>query len=687
MSRKDYRYESTTFSGGINQEADEALPEECEDALNVWRPGSRLEGRPGYRGVGSVQGGTDGADIKAVKEVNGVFTTCDAAGVLDVEDLVKDRDRLYVGHTVANDGVIITVTTANAANTIVKSEYWNGAEWMLLAVEMNFMDGGAYFLGVVEPVYMTYARPQDWIASAVNGVTRYWIRFCIQGNSIVGAGGNCTIDASPGSITIPANVRGLAVTQYPGTKRYHAVVLTSGMILFAAGEAITGRNVATADMFPYIRGRGLNNNEPACTAVVPQFDESFTAYDYKVVKWRARPVTGDSAATAIATVEGRDFAVGQAAPYDARFVAMLGEFPPCKYITFFAGRLWVAGLLNEPYTIRWSAAAPFHRVWTALAFEYLMEADNSPITGMAPLGEHMIVFKQDSIWAMIPVGANPATGVESYTPKQVVTGIGCVSNASIKQVRGELVFLSEQGIYAFNGTPAIRKVTERGPGGPDRLRITMASISKPKRSSAAAAHWKSQGCYLLSFSTRGGANDTTVVWEYGRDRWWVWDNIEAQHWLEDEGVGDDECLYFGDSAGRIYRFGVGRTDHGAAITGHIKTHRFGYYGQEQRGLRAVRLVTTNDTRSLAVEVSGDEHVFGTAVPATIDISEHDWDDFCFPDPPDDTSNNWVERKRRLVRSDVEANGEWHQVKITHDTKYQPFCLSRVALGFNTYGVR
>lgn len=659
--------------------------EECEDALNVWRPGSRLESRPGYVGVSRANpsGVALQTNFTALKEDNSGASpayTADAAGVLNLDGLVKNRDRWYLGFTAVFNHAQIEVTTLNTANTIAKAEYYNGSEWKYLHYVQN--DDGYHLASGPSVVRFIFADPQDWASVEVNSTDRYWIRFNVLcndiANAVVGVASIVTVRGQP------TNVRGMFAPQYATSKRYHIPTASGGWYRVTSSESIDG---ATRDGVFYQDERGSSEDSaPASIAVVPQFDECFVAYDHKVVSFRNILDSGDSSDTAVATVEDRDFAVGVAAPYDKRFVAMLGEFPTCNFIKFFAGRIWAAGLVGEPYTIRWSAAAPYHKVWTSLAFEYLMEDDNSPITGMEPLGEHMAVFKQDSIWLMLSVGENPATGVQSYVPKKVVSGVGCVAPSSIKQINGELIFLAESGVYAFNGTPAIRKITEKGVNGPDRLRDTIASIAKPKRPFAAAAHWKNEECYLLSFSTTGGANDTTIVWEYDKDRWWVWDNIEAQYWLEDEGVGNDEKLYFGDSSGRIYEFGVGHTDHGAAISSHVKTHRFGYFGEVASNMRSVRLVTANDVRSLSVEVFGDELSYGTATVTPTDISEKDWADFNYASGAA-TDDNWVEAKRRRARADTEARGEWHQVKVSHSTKYQPLRLSRVSVGRKPLGVR
>jgi hypothetical protein len=630
-----------------------------------------------------------------------------AAGILTLSNLVANQDRVYIGYDTAFDGFAVLVTAANGNPTLVKPEYYNGTAWKYLTVTQQPV---GYFMSTAASTAFMFAQPDDWATILIDSQRAFWIRFKIMGNTAaqVAAGpppttvsdidAACTIDLDNAGTGIlsTTNVRGLHAAQFASTKLYVFVTLTNAtlparpdLLVFGTGSIVLGSANAVAANYSGTTGiRGTFEDEPSTIAVIPQFDEAYVAYRHHVTRWNHIIQSGDTATTALATVEGRDFAVGTTAPFDPEVIAQLQEWPPCRYISFFAGRLWAAHMLGEPFTIRWSAGAPYHRVWTSLAYEYLMEDDNSPITGIHPLGEHMVVFKRDSVWIMVPTGENPSTGVESYIPKRVVAGVGCVANGSIKQIRGRLIFLSEEGVYAFDGTPAITKVTERGVGGPDRLHDTIAAISKTKRRFASAAHWRSRRCYLLSFATTGTVNNKTIVWEYDSDRWWVWDSIEAQHWLEDEGASDEERLYFGDSTGRIFRMGYGRADNGVAIDSHVETQRVGYDDENTYRLRSVVTKTTNNTREISIEATANDGTAETETIDTTDPTETDWDELNWPNPATSDSDNWPAERRRGTRSDMSVDGDWLQVKLIHDSeKSIPFKLGLLKMGVNVLGKR
>jgi hypothetical protein len=71
----------------------------------------------------------------------------------------------------------------------------------------------------------------------------------------------------------------------------------------------------------------------------------------------------------------------------------------------------------------------------------------------------------------------------------------------------------------------------------------------------------------------------------------------------DEGVADEQTLYFGDADGRIYQV-IGDTDHGGTITSHVETHRF-RMGQTT-SLNEVRLTARQDPNDLQVTVTASD---------------------------------------------------------------------------------
>jgi hypothetical protein len=305
-----------------------------------------------------------------------------------------------------------------------------------------------------------------------------------------------------------------------------------------------------------------------------------------------------------------------------------------------------------------------------------MEDDNSPITGLSALGENVVVFKSDSIWIMTATGENQATGINHYTPIRVVAGVGCVSNASIQKVRGGLIFLAEDGIYRFDGTPNIVKLSAR-------IGTTISSINPSRRRLAASVHWRSKNCYLLSVAVDGAHdNNRTIVYDYKNDSFWLWD-VPARTWLLDEDASDNERLYFLNQNAQVYEMGVGNHDHGSAISSHILTQRIGENSNTKTTVRQVEILTDNHTSSLTVAVRHNDDENNETSGALVLTSSGD---ASYGSAVNGT-DKYVQDRRRARRLSFRKQGDWHQLKVSHSTKNTPMTISGIDIGIISGGRR
>jgi hypothetical protein len=424
--------------------------------------------------------------------------------------------------------------------------------------------------------------------------------------------------------------------------------------------------------------------EPATIAVAPQFGEAFLAQGGNVVQFIAGQTgTASSTNCKTAQVESRDFAVGPNAPNDKNFVPQLNAFPRCKYITYFNNRLWFAGIEGDATTIRWGAAAPFYKVLPTISAEPVIAGDDqTAITGFAPLGEQLVVFKEKSIWVMVNNGLN-AFGQTNFVPVRRVSGVGCVANASIQQVRDVLVFLARDGVYQFDGVN-IKKISEVEREGEvvDRLKDFWPRISPGKRVFCASINYKAASCYFLSLTVDGAAdNNITLVWDYEHDALWLWDGIEATQWIEDV----DGSVYFSDAGSRLYAFGTSYTDHGTTISSYAVSQRIGFDDRNTQQAREIELAALNLGQSVGVEVMPDDATtgaFGNTV-GTISLTDPAEKSFGTATFSDYLT---LDRMRR-ARIGVRNVSNYYQVRISHSVKGVPFALGGLMPGHNVLGAR
>ena len=692
MGRQNHRHLVLKCNKGINQQADLADPDECADALNVWAPDGAVQQRPGYVGHYAFENAGEtynGQSQVYHKLVGTTYTTATEGQTLDVSSLAvgsywfigfneisalgsgNDKDKLL------GIKVQFSLGKTNANSTWYKAEYWNGTEWKYLrVVERNATAGTKTAKHLSESnLRITFVSPGDWASSTINSQTGYYIRFTIQDNALDGEvvldNQATTLQWVSSSSADTDTSRALFSAQFKTRKKYFYIFNENNSVYAELGSTLDFEDRSKAGQI-----RHATDDSTASMAVVPQFDEAFVAFNGLVYRFTASDDLSGTIGADLARVEDADFAVGEDAPYDREFVVLLEEWPRARFTTFYNGRLWCAGMSDEPFTVKWTPAAPYHKVWSALSFQPIMEDDNSPITGLSALGENVVVFKSDSIWIMVATGENQATGIDHFTPIRVVAGVGCVSNASIQRVRGGLIFLAEDGVYRFDGTPNIVKLS-------DRLDKTIQAINPSRRHVAASAHWRTRNCYLLSVAIDGSYdNNRTLVYDYQNNAWWIWD-VPAKLWLSDEDTYDNERLYFVNQHVQLFEMGTGNHDHGAAISSHLLTQRIGENSNNKTTVRQVEVLTDNHTSSLTIAVrhNDDENTESSGALVLTNSG-----DAAYGSATDGT-DKYVQDRRRARRLAFRKQGDWLQVKVSHSTKNTPMTIAGIDIGYLPGGRR
>ena len=689
----------TTCRLGIDQNTDKVSLETCADARNVWAPDGRVVQRPGYVGIASIIGNTskwpDAGAVHAYEDVDGSLEVKAYNVSLDLNSLVGrqplvDGDRWYVGISSVVDttssyalaGVYTTVTLGSSTRVRVKPEYWNGLSWQYLRVlEATSSGVGAnptVLDSVATPGHLEVANgdiirwyfvpPGDWAQSDLTDsvtattYTRHWLRFqLLEGPADV------ALDATVqlvntfriGNVTsgaLKVDIALMDVVQFQNSKRYISAI-TKGSGTFYVNSDAPGLSSGYRTLVDQ-----LGDPTPGSLAVVPGGNEAFATVGGQVTVHT--PLGYAEAPPIFARVEDRDLYVGSGAPYDKDVIVQLGAFPKARYVLYHQGRLWAAGGEGEPFTVRWTGKTPYHKVWPGLSWENIEEDDNSEISALFAHGDHTAVAKNDSIWIMRDKGLNPLD-LREYDAEAIVRGIGVVANASAKGIRGRTIFLAEDGVYAFDGTPQAEKLS-------DRIQGYVNRITPGRAQYATAAHWRSRGMYLLSVPLDGSnANSHVLAWDYVGNSWWVWD-IGVQHWLEDEGSDNQERLLFSTRNGHIYELGKGRTDNGTAIDAWYETHELADSDFNTKRARCVCLAGSNNQGNTTVELRpmGSAH---RSVTATVDFSDYN-----------ETNRILAKRFRRPRFKSV---AEFFTVKIRNNAKTDVLEMSHLDLEYQNLGER
>lgn len=140
-------------------------------------------------------------------------------------------------------------------------------------------------------------------------------------------------------------------------------------------------------------------------------------------------------------------------------IEILDEAPPAGAYASFAGRVFAGDAIiegnREPIGVRWSAANSDYRDWSNLGsgFELLINdmSSGDRIMALRTMNlDFMAVVMRNSIWIARRTGitSRPA----DFQPR--VPGVGTVSGETVQLTSRGLLFLSDTGVYLFDGNQA-----------------------------------------------------------------------------------------------------------------------------------------------------------------------------------------------------------------------------------------
>lgn len=671
--RQGFRHYRDPCDRGINQDPERIEPGQVADARNVWAPGGKLQTRPGYTGAGwpghSVSGGSGNVSTVATR-ISGAYTEPDTvwAGL-------TQGDAVYIS-TVGTGRCMFDLqfVTPNAvANAYFAPQYWNGTRWVPLHVckpSGLWMTDGEY----------TFTVPADLAATTENGnlTSKNWIRFTVFGATPTN---NIQIAASDwGHSDITS--AGLIYAQFPQTS-----VLISAMQIPTLGELSDGEtHLSTLDAFPC---EGIDNYT---ITLDKRFEIGFDIEKLLISYWSSFPrmtfaalpdlnillvsvnrtiLSADVKNKTLKVAESSSdlSLIGPRARYDASTVVLSPSFPKARYIMSYDGRIFAAGIEGKEHVVQWSEPLEAYAVWPLVNQEPLVEADNSPITGMALMGEQAVVFKQDSIWVMALTGPD-SNGFDHYVPRQVVAGKGCVSHHSIAAIDGRLLFMAEDGIYSFDGA-RVQSVTETQ--GSDKLQDFWPTINTNGYPGCCGVHWRQYSCYLLAVPVNDEQeNSVVVVWDYERNAIFLWDNMPVHSWFTYEDANDDTQVAFVAYDGNTYVLGYGDTDNGAAISAYVTTRRFGFTENVRKIARVLEVTGEQDNDfATTFELISDDDT-ATTRTGTISFADNN-----------DSGGNRLRSRRVNIREQMDHL----QVKLSQSGKHAKLKVSMVDVYYRPLGAR
>lgn len=253
--------------------------------------------------------------------------------------------------------------------------------------------------------------------------------------------------------------------------------------------------------------------------------------------------------------------------------------PKGRYITLYRNQLIISGFTDDVDAVAYSDVdSPEYFPAGQNRFNVDTEKGDK-VTGVKTLNSVLYVFKGQTIHTLTGDLINDDFRVDILT----TGGVGCVANATIQEVNGNLFFLDKDGVYSVSqGADGVQEISE--------LISPEFSSNEYNFSRAVAQYWLEQDKYCLympELETNGGnitatSNSLVYVYDFFRQGWLIWSNINALGGL----VTFNEVLWtvginYNTNTSNVDRLlqefqntgtSVDYSDHEQAISSYYKTH-------------------------------------------------------------------------------------------------------------------
>lgn len=704
--RRNFQQIALLPTGGLNEQDGLRRLNEASYARNVWCPNGEVISRPGYVGLRPLVVASEVETVKTLGAIMGTvggvaferFVRNDGTGDLDLsgfdyDDVIyfgigadefnpKTSATLDVSYVGILQGLVDYASNGSNATFGFIAEYYDGSGWKSLNfTQISNASNGYYTVNGLfnnqEGDYFYYpwtvVPPFDWApgGTSYSGVDSfYWIRVTpVQFDS------NLT-SINTFELELTNSDASYALIPKPLLSVHAVQMLTTPLVLATAKVTDTSINIiGLVDLFSDLAAEykyyaqsvvDLTGTYYVPTAVIPEFRTIFMGISGTIFEI-VLPLNGslNQATIQEAEIETEPLFVGplvaKTAVYDSSVVALEKSFPKAKFIEWFGNRLWLANLEDAPFDVQWTPTAPYFKVFPQAQRESLAENDNSPITAIKGFGQNLIVFKNDSIWQMVyngVISGQDTATISSFLPEKVVSGVGCVAAGSVTEVKGNLIFLAEDGVYAFNGVQATRIS--------DKVLNTLSKITQSRREQVKAVNWTTKSLYLMAIPYDGSVdNNLVVVWDYKNNTWWLWDDMYVVDWILTEDSSTDlQTLQFVDKNGCLYEMDKGTTSHGKAITAVFETADVEMQSELTKRVRGVNFLAASKSLDLDVGVMVDDEFEADVTMASTPLlssTEPSWS-------PTTVNTKWGGKRKFYYRVAQAKDGNYFRLRVRHNDK-------------------
>lgn len=236
-----------------------------------------------------------------------------------------------------------------------------------------------------------------------------------------------------------------------------------------------------------------------------------------------------------------------------------------KWIKTFNAYTFLANITDatgyQPSKLYWSNINSITG-WTSTDQAFISKNDGQAITGVEVLGDHMVVFKERSIWLCFFTGDADIP----FQFQKTQSHVGCASGFSIQKTENALIFTSDDGIYLFDGNNSY-KIS-------DRITTTYTGLNQSKYTNFTSMYQKSKNKYYLgTYSSSSTSGDGMITYDNYNNAFSIYSGMAPAYMCMVYTSGQ-ERPYFGDYSGFIYRADTGVDDYPLTVQTAITSYHY-----------------------------------------------------------------------------------------------------------------
>lgn len=270
-----------------------------------------------------------------------------------------------------------------------------------------------------------------------------------------------------------------------------------------------------------------------------------------------------------------------------------GTPPAGRYVVFRKDRLYVAGVDANPNILYYCETGDPTTWNTGSNFIQIRSNDGDKITGILPLGDNLVIYKNNSVWLLA------GTSDSDFFLTQVSQNIGCMAPKTLIGDKQLHYFLHRMGVYAFNGADTVKISSKIDP---------TVNTSPTHLVNAAATLYNER--YWLSFTESGQTENLKVLvfdTRHGFGGWSLFEGLAIKSFALWDGAADEGQLYAGDSGtGFVWQLNTGADDGGSSIESAYQSKNFTLGNSVvYKTVDYAHVAAENSSVILNVTVSGD----------------------------------------------------------------------------------